>query len=69
MTQSVCCIVFQIVCILLLLEANPKAQQTHISSAPMMSLFMKSESSGFGTLNYSIVDYSSYLIVIFHADW
>ncbi len=66
MTQSVCCIVFQIGCILLLLEANPKAQQTHISSAPMMNFFMKSESSGFGTLNYSSLDcYSSYLIVFF----
>lgn len=32
----------QIDCISLLSEANPRAQQTHISSAQMMNLYMKS---------------------------
>lgn len=34
----------QIDCISLLLEANPRAQQTHISFAQMMNLYMKSKS-------------------------
>lgn len=71
MTHSVyCCIFFQIVCILQLLEANPKAQQTHISSALMMNLFMKSEFLkvlAHLTVQFWIVIY--HFIVVLHDKW
>jgi len=53
----------QIDCISLLSEANPRAQQTHISSAQMMNLYMKSK---FLTDH---VKFCSYLIVSFHGKW